>query len=86
MGGDKTICPDPHTDDAELEGNETFRVVLSGATGASLGSPAEATVEILDDEIDQGPCVPGEGVLCLADAASGSPSAGGERRDLRGSR
>ncbi len=42
-------------DDAELEGNESFRVVLSGAVGASLGSPAEATLEILDDEIDQGP-------------------------------
>ena len=65
-GADKTIRL-TLLDDAELEGNESFRVTLSEALGATLGSPAEATVEILDDEIDQGPCVPADTVLCLAD-------------------
>lgn len=37
-------------DDAVYEGNETFAVNLSGATGASLGSPATATVTIVDNE------------------------------------
>ncbi len=37
-------------DDAVYEGNETFAVNLSGASGASLGSPASATVTIVDDE------------------------------------
>lgn len=54
-------------DDGELEGNETFKLTLSEVVGATLGTPAETTVEILDDEIDQGPCVPSDTVLCLAD-------------------
>jgi hypothetical protein len=37
-------------DDAVYEGNETFAVNLSGASGASLGSPASATVTIVDNE------------------------------------
>ncbi len=64
---DKTIAV-AITDDAELEGNETFRVALSDALGATLGSPAETAVQILDDEIDQGPCVPSDSVLCLANS------------------
>lgn len=64
-GSDKTLSV-ALVDDAELEGNETFRVVLSEAVGATLGTPAEATVEILDNEIDQGPCTPADAVLCLA--------------------
>ncbi len=54
-------------DDAELEGNETFRVALSEAVGATLGTPAEVAIEILDDEIDQGPCTPSGNVLCLSE-------------------
>lgn len=37
-------------DDASYEGNETFSVNLSGATVASLGSPASATVTITDND------------------------------------
>ena len=37
-------------DDAVYEGSETFAVNLSGATGVSLGSPATATVTIVDNE------------------------------------
>jgi hypothetical protein len=37
-------------DDGTYEGNETFAVNLSGASGASLGSPASATTTIEDDE------------------------------------
>jgi hypothetical protein len=37
-------------DNVVCEGNKTFAVNLSGATGASLGSPTSVTVTILDDE------------------------------------
>jgi hypothetical protein len=36
----------PIVDDPDVEGAETFTVVLSGATGATLGSPSTATVTI----------------------------------------
>ena len=38
------------TDDAAFEGDETFTVSLSGASGASLGSPSSATVSIIDND------------------------------------
>ena len=41
----------PIIDDAFAEGNETFSVVLSNPTGATLGSPASATVSIIDNDI-----------------------------------
>ena len=41
--------------DAITEGDETFRVTLSGATGATLGSRSQTIVTILDD--DQAPVV-----------------------------
>jgi glucose/arabinose dehydrogenase len=66
VSADRTITVNLK-DDAEIEGNETFRIALSGAVGASIGTPAETTVEIRDDEIDQGPCVPADTVLCLSD-------------------
>ncbi|NLH72122.1 MAG: hypothetical protein GX456_03600, partial [Verrucomicrobia bacterium] len=47
--GSKTFSV-PILNDTVYEGNETFRVTLSGATGASLGSPSTATVTIVDDE------------------------------------
>jgi PKD repeat protein len=40
------------SDDSELEVDETFTVLLEGAQGAALGSPAEITVTIEDDEVD----------------------------------
>lgn len=40
----------PVTDDALDNGNRTFDVLLSDATGAKLASPATTTVTILDDE------------------------------------
>jgi uncharacterized repeat protein (TIGR01451 family) len=40
----------PLTDDAYAEGNETFTISLSNAIGATLGSPATATVTIADNE------------------------------------
>src|SRR5215217_577804 len=40
----------PFIDDVVMEGNETFTVTLSSATGASLGSPATATVNIVDND------------------------------------
>jgi hypothetical protein len=45
----KTITV-PVTDDALDNGNRTFDVSLSGATGAMLAAPATTTVTILDDE------------------------------------
>jgi len=38
------------TNDAVVEGNEDFNVTLSGASGASLGTPSSATVTIVDDD------------------------------------
>ncbi|HYR27206.1 MAG TPA: Calx-beta domain-containing protein, partial [Thermoanaerobaculia bacterium] len=40
----------PIVDDALVEGNETFTVQLSGATGGTIGSPATATVTISDND------------------------------------
>jgi len=40
----------PITDDAVAEGDEGFAVTLSNPTGATLGTPATATVTITDDE------------------------------------
>ncbi|WP_428312727.1 Calx-beta domain-containing protein [Hydrocarboniphaga sp.] len=39
--------------DAAVEGNETFNLVLSGASGASLGEIKAATATIVDDEAAQ---------------------------------
>ena len=40
--------------DTAFEGNETFNVTLSGATGgATIGTPSSAVVTILDDEVAQ---------------------------------
>ncbi len=43
------------TDDEEQEPSETFTVTLADAAGAELGSPATATVTILDDDTVTGP-------------------------------
>lgn len=40
----------PLTDDSILETNETFRVVLSNASGATLLTPSSALVRILEDD------------------------------------
>jgi hypothetical protein len=40
----------PVIDDSIYEGDETFTIVLSGASGAALGSPSETTVTITDNE------------------------------------
>ncbi|MEK6280494.1 MAG: DUF4214 domain-containing protein [Acidobacteriota bacterium] len=45
----------PIVDDSYAEGNETFTITLSNATGATLGSPASATVTIQDNETANGP-------------------------------
>jgi aldose sugar dehydrogenase len=45
----------PITDDAYAEGNESFTVALTSATGASLGSPNTATVTVTDNESANGP-------------------------------
>jgi CSLREA domain-containing protein len=38
------------SEDSYVEGNESFTVVLSGASGATLGSPSTATIQIFDDQ------------------------------------
>jgi Calx-beta domain-containing protein/beta-propeller repeat-containing protein/carboxypeptidase family protein len=42
-------------DDSYAEGNETFTVSLSGASGAALGGQATATVTIIDNDNTDGP-------------------------------
>ena len=44
----------PIIDDAYAEGNETFSVVLSNPTGATLGSQSTATITITDNETSDG--------------------------------
>ncbi|MCX7618674.1 Calx-beta domain-containing protein, partial [Tepidiforma sp.] len=50
--GDSTtqFCTIPILQDTLVEGPETVILQLSGATGAALGSPATATLTILDDD------------------------------------
>lgn len=43
-------CSIPITNDVAFEGNETFSVTLTSASGASLGAPSAATVTIIDNE------------------------------------
>ena len=45
----------PLIDDSYAEGNESFTITLSNATGANLGSPASASVTINDNEASNGP-------------------------------
>jgi len=40
------------TDDGDSEGDETFEVTLSGASGSTLGSPSTASVTIIDNEFN----------------------------------
>jgi hypothetical protein len=44
----------PIIDDVYAEGNETFTITLSNAIGATLGSPAAATLTITDNETVNG--------------------------------
>jgi hypothetical protein len=44
----------PLTDDVYAEGNETFSVSLSNATGTTLGSPTSTTITITDNETTTG--------------------------------
>lgn len=48
-GGSKTVDVTLN-DDSDIEGSETFTTSLSGASGASLGSPTSTTVTIADNE------------------------------------
>lgn len=51
---DVTLC-----EDANVEADETFFVTLSGASGASLGSPSTATVTITNDDEGSDPVING---------------------------
>lgn len=59
----------PILDDSEAEGDETFGVALSAPTGgAALGTPAAATVTVLDDDVvEPGPCIEDAQTACLLD-------------------
>ena len=61
----------PIVNDGVFEGNEIFTVALSGANGAALGSPATATVTIVDDDIAQ------TGTLALSAASFSIDEDGG---------
>lgn len=55
--GSKSIAV-PLIDDAVYEGNESFSLTLSAASGALLGSPYAATVTIVDNEaVNQPPAI-----------------------------
>ena len=44
----------PIVDDSRAEGNETFNIILSNATGATLGTPSTSLVTIQDNETTTG--------------------------------
>ncbi len=70
---DKTIQV-PIVGDTIEEPAETFTATLSAPSGgATLGSPATATVTINDDDISCTPCVADATTLCLA-GGSGNPA------------
>jgi hypothetical protein len=54
----------PILDDIDSEANEAFSVALSQPAGATLGSPANATLTILDNE-SVPPCTDGDFEVCL---------------------
>jgi hypothetical protein len=61
----------PVTSDSTHEGDETFQVALSNAAGgASLGSPAGATVTITDDDAGDPPATPGDPPPAAVDTTS----------------
>ena len=54
----------PIADDAVAEGDESFTVALSAASGATLGTPSSETVTVADDDLGTGtgsPRSPGNG-------------------------
>jgi YD repeat-containing protein len=61
----------PILEDSLVEGAETFTATLSGATGASLGSPASATITITDNDN------PPAGTLQLSSSAYSVAESGG---------
>lgn len=66
--GDKSFTV-PVFDDIAVEPDETLEVVLSNPIGGvQIGSPAETTVTIIDDDGSGDPCSPSTTALCLNDA------------------
>ena len=64
----------PIVGDTVEEANEAFIATLSSPIGgATIGSPATATVTITDDDLTCVPCVPDSSTLCLA-GGSGDPA------------
>ena len=61
----------PIVNDSTFEGDETFSVTLSSATGAVLGSPSSATVTIVEDDVAQ------TGTLALSSASYSIDENGG---------
>ena len=66
--GDKSFTI-PITDDIAVEPDETVEIVLSNPIGGVvIGSPAETTLTIIDDDGSGDPCSPSATALCLNDA------------------
>ena len=58
----------PIVNDGLIEGDETFLVMLSGASGATLGATTIVTVTILDDDFPAAPSAPQNVVATPGDA------------------
>jgi hypothetical protein len=64
------------TDDAYVEGNETFPITLSNAVGATLASPSGATVTILENDTASTPSVPRKQFVATLTGAQEVPATG----------
>ena len=79
----------PITDDSTFEGDETFSVSLGGATGAALGTPASASVTIVEN--DENPAIvsielagPATGFVAINNFKNSSTQNGIEGNDMSG--
>jgi len=64
------------TDDAYVEGNETFPITLTNATGATLGSVTTATVTIQENDVSGTPSVPRKQFVATLTGAQQIPASG----------
>jgi CHRD domain-containing protein/PA domain-containing protein/Calx-beta domain-containing protein len=64
------------TDDAYVEGNETFPITLSNAVGATLGTVTTATITIVENDVSGTPSIPRKQFVATLTGAQQVPASG----------